>query len=152
MHEDGKLYVKDLLQHKKLDICIIIEPRCKFARVRHYWNSLSFSPTYLEEAVGFRGGIWVLKNDRTTVSMRLLHQHNQAITFELWRDNYSWACTAIYASPIPSHREVLWSHLSEVRRTMALPWLLTRDFNEVLLPSEVREGVGILWPESGSFC
>lgn len=99
MHEDGKLYVKDLLQHKKLDICIIIEPRCKFARVRHYWNSLSFSPTYLEEAVGFRGGIWVLKNDRTTVSMRLLHQHNQAITFELWRDNYSWACTAIYASP-----------------------------------------------------
>lgn len=34
----------------------------------------------------------------------------------------------------------MWGHLKQLRESLHGPWLLLGDFNEVLLPSEVREG------------
>ncbi|XP_057442557.1 uncharacterized protein LOC130734228 [Lotus japonicus] len=101
---------------------------------------MGFSPSFISEAVGFSGGIWVMTRSNANLSVRLLQLHTQVITFEIWRDTLSWACSAVYASPVPAQREVLWQHLTHIRNSINIPWLLVRDMNEILLPSEVRGG------------
>ncbi|XP_057453246.1 uncharacterized protein LOC130745123 [Lotus japonicus] len=140
VHEYGKLFIKELIRSKKPDIVLLYEIRCQFAQVSHYWNSLGFFPAFVSEAIGFSGGIWVMIRTNFGLSTRLIHMHGQAITFELWKDNLSWVCNAIYASPIPEQREILWQHLTQLRESISIPWLLVGDMNEVLQPSEVRGG------------
>ncbi|MEX5533443.1 hypothetical protein, partial [Pseudomonas syringae] len=40
----------------------------------------------------------------------------------------------------PAQREILWQHLTQLRESISIPWLLVEDMNEVLQPSEVRGG------------
>ena len=54
--------------------------------------------------------------------------------------NQSWHCSAIYASPVPSCRDQLWSHLIHLRGRIQGPWALVGDFNEISMPSEVVGG------------
>lgn len=140
LHENGKLFVKELVRTKNPDIILLYETCCQSARVSRFWNSLRFTLGFVYEDFGYRGGIWVLIRSNATFSYCLVHSHGQAISFELWRDNLSWVCTAVYVSPTPVLREELWEHLSLMRNTILSPWLLIGDMNEVLLPSEVRGG------------
>ncbi|XP_057418501.1 uncharacterized protein LOC130712697 [Lotus japonicus] len=140
LHENGKRFVKELIRTKNPDIVFLLETRCQFTRASRFWKSLGFSSSFISEAVGFRGGIWVLTKTNANFNTRLLHMHNQAISFGIWRDNFSWACTAIYASPSPAQREVFWDHLCHVRIGITIPWLLVGDMNEILSPTEVRGG------------
>ncbi|XP_057452893.1 uncharacterized protein LOC130744751 [Lotus japonicus] len=144
VNEHGKLFVKELIRSKKPDIFILLETRCPFSRVAQFWNSMQFSPSFISEATGFSGGIWVLTNNNSAFSMRLVDMHTQAISFEIWRDSFAWVCTAVYASPIPAQREALWHHLTGLRDTIMIPWMLVRDMNEILHPSEVRGGEFII--------
>ncbi|XP_057442323.1 uncharacterized protein LOC130734042 [Lotus japonicus] len=140
MNEDGRRFVKDTVRYRKPDIIIIVEPRCQFNRVRSFWTSLGFTLQFISEATGFSGGIWVLSNEASNLSFRLWDMHSQIVSFEIWRANFSWICSAVYASPIPTNREVLWQHLAGLRGNISLPWLLVGDWNEVLHPHEVRGG------------
>lgn len=47
----------------------------------------------------------------------------------------------VYASPIPSIRGQLWSYLESFRDRISIPCVLLGDFNEIILPSEVRGGM-----------
>lgn len=140
LNEHGQLFLKDLIRCKKPDIMFLLETRCQFSRASNFWNSMGFSPLFISEANGFSGGIWVLVNTATNLSSRLLYSHQQAVTFEVWRENLSWVCSAIYASPIPVKREELWSHLLHIRSNLVLPWMIVGDMNEILHPNEVRGG------------
>src|ERR1044072_8223648 len=140
LHENGKLAIRDIVRHKQPDVVILIETKCQFARARFFWNSLGFNPIFIQEARGFSGGIWVLLNNRSNVNFRVVDNHEQVVTFELWRENVAWVCSAIYASPIPVNREILWRHLVHLRSFLLAPWMLLGDFNEILYPSEVRGG------------
>ena len=46
--------------------------------------------------------------------------------------NISWLLSAIYASPRLAERRILWDNLKTVAHLHNLPWLMIRDFNEVL--------------------
>lgn len=107
MNEHGKRFLKDMIRSRKPDIIILVEPRCPFQRVRAFWMSLGFSLQFVSDASGFSGGIWVLSNNASGLSFRLCDMHQQLITFEIWRANLSWVCSAIYASPILAARESL---------------------------------------------
>ena len=48
--------------------------------------------------------------------------------------------TTIYGSPIPSYRAQLWEHLKDLRARITKSWVLLRDFDEILAPSEVSGG------------
>lgn len=85
------------------------------------------------------GGIWVMSTGNY-FSFILLDSFHQAITFKVSRGNCSWICSTVYASPIPSTREALWKHLKTARSSFDPPWFLAGDFNQILLPSEVRGG------------
>ncbi|XP_057443884.1 uncharacterized protein LOC130736046 [Lotus japonicus] len=140
LHDNGKLFLKELIRTKQPDIVILLETRCQFSRVSQFWSSVGFSLAYISEAVGFSGGIWILTNNSSNLSCRLHHMHQQVVSFEVWRDSLSWIYSAIYASPIPARREELWSLLVDLRRNISIPWLLVGDWNEILHPGEVRGG------------
>lgn len=140
LNENSRRVLKDIIRNKKPEKVILMETRCQFARVRRFWESLDFTPTFISEARGFSGGIWVLNNTKVLLNFRLVDMHSQAITFEVWKDNLSWIFSAVYASPSPATREVLWHHLLDLRQRISLPWMLAGDMNEVLLPSDVRGG------------
>ena len=65
---------------------------------------------------------------------------NQVVPVQIGSSSLAWVCSAIYGSPTLSLQELLWGHLAELRRRILLPWMLIVDFNEVLLPSEVKGG------------
>ena len=77
----GQLFSKELIRIHKPDIIFIVETRCQFMKVKLFWEGLNYFPCYIEEVVGFRGGIWVLKITGLQFSLRLINQHQQAITF-----------------------------------------------------------------------
>ncbi|XP_057446251.1 uncharacterized protein LOC130738291 [Lotus japonicus] len=66
--------------------------------------------------------------------------HFQAVTVSIGVDNRAWLCSVVYASPTPSLREALWSHLTNFRQHALSPWLAVGDFNEIALPTEVLGG------------
>ncbi|CAL0314033.1 unnamed protein product [Lupinus luteus] len=111
--EAGQLFIKDIVGYKKSDIVIIVETRCQFSRARYFWQRMGYDPIGVEEARGFNGGIWVLKQTNSMFNVRLRSLHQQVVTIELWRENLSWVCSAIYASPAPALRDCLWDHLGD---------------------------------------
>ena len=123
--------MKEMIRQYNPEVVILLETRCQFVRVSHFWSSLNYYPCFIEEAVGFSEGIWVLLHRNSGVSMKIMNQYYQAITFEVWRENLSWICSAVYASPVPTKREDLWRHLEELRTNIVLPWMLVGDFNEI---------------------
>lgn len=46
--------------------------------------------------------------------------------------NSSWLLSAIHASPRYAERQLLWDNLSMVAGLQSLPWVIARDFNEML--------------------
>ncbi|KAJ1421151.1 Endonuclease/exonuclease/phosphatase superfamily [Sesbania bispinosa] len=108
--------------------------------VESFWSSLRYELYALMEASGHSGGIWVLGEIGSGFSFSIIDSFHQAITFRISKGSEAWSCSAIYASPCPAVRELLWAHLALLRNSISIPWALLGDFNEILLPSEVRGG------------
>jgi hypothetical protein len=60
----------------------------------------------------------------------------QCATVEIKVGSQSWFMSLFYASFIPSLHYQLWDRLTSIKTMVNGPWMLTGDFNEVLLPSE----------------
>ncbi|KAJ1399376.1 Reverse transcriptase zinc-binding domain [Sesbania bispinosa] len=83
-------------------------------------------------------GIWILTNMNKDVTFTIVDSHPQILTVKITAANSSCLCSVVYGSPIPTVHEELWRHLQESYARISDPWFLAGDFNEVLLPSEVR--------------
>jgi hypothetical protein len=44
------------------------------------------------------------------------------------KDSHPWALTAVYASPVPTTRELLWNFLTQFDEFYGIPWMLVGDF------------------------
>lgn len=62
---------------------------------------------------------------------------------KLSNSNLSWFISSVYASPCIVKRRILWSNLSKVASLHSLPWLLLRDFNEILSEEDKFKGGNI---------
>lgn len=94
----------------------------------------------LEEVRGHSGGIWILLSDNR-VSISVVDSNTQAISVKIELGAAKWICSMVYASLTPSIRDQPWCYLETLRGRIRDPWLLLGDFNEILLPSEVRGGI-----------
>lgn len=72
------------------------------------------------------------------VNINIWEFSNQSISLELKLDTQSWICTAVYASPNPTIRDIFWQHLYNISSNIHLPWMLVGDWNEILLPGEQK--------------
>lgn len=136
----------ELLNRFKPDLVFVYETHITFARTKNFWDREAYSLVAMEEAQGHSGGIWVMKSSGSVYAIIVRDTMHQAITINISRGQHTWACTAVYASPVYSLRCHLWDHLAMIRTTMGVPWALIGDFNDVLLPSEQR-GEFFLEPE-----
>nr|KYP32891.1 Transposon TX1 uncharacterized [Cajanus cajan] len=101
---------------------------------------MGFNICGLSEAQGHSGGIWVLVDVNSDLLVKLLDSHPQAVTISINKGDKTWGFSTVYANLVPLARERLWAHLSQLKGMFSFPWLLAGDFNEILLPSEVRGG------------
>lgn len=136
----GKHHIRELVRKYRPSIVILVETHCPFGSVERFWNTLGYEGSVISEAQGQSGGIWILMEKGSLYSVSAIDNFHQAVSFSIQVGNMKWVCTAIYASPIPATREALWCHLGELRASVIDPWVLIRDFNEILHPFEVRGG------------
>lgn len=135
----GKRHVRELVHKHHPTFFLIYETHVQFGEVTNLWSNLGYSVVDIVEANGHSGDIWFLTNDNR-FSITILDSFHQVNSVGIRCDDKEWVCTAVYASPIPSIRSNLWSHLNNLRSLVTCPWLLVGDFNEILLPSEVKGG------------
>lgn len=117
-----------------------METHTQFCNVQRFWHNLGYEPVAIEEARDHVGGIWIMASD-TRVKYSVIETHPQVVTISLEVGSSKWASSMVYASPIPSSRDQLWSYLENLHARLSIPWLLIGDFNEIILPSEVRGGI-----------
>ncbi|XVE93925.1 hypothetical protein REPUB_Repub01dG0236100 [Reevesia pubescens] len=139
-----KRYVKELIIVNKVDLLIIVEPRISGETADKVIKQLGFDGFAKVDAVGFSGGIWVLwKNSIGTV--QVIAKESQILTVIInGAMGKKWGLSAIYASPTPLNRTLLWSYLKTFDAFDNMPWVLIGDFNQICTDSEKRGGL----PES----
>ena len=127
-------FVHNVTQTHYPAIMIITETKVSGSRVKEITDRLHFDGAIHANNIGYSGGLWILW-DSTQVEvseLSTMEQEIHAIVKEL-SSNASWLTSAIYASPKYAERRLLWDNLSKVAELHALPWIITGDFNEVLL-------------------
>ena len=134
----GKRVVKEMVKKYRSDVFVISESHCMFARVSTFWRRLRFYPRALTEVTGHFSAVWVLCHDGLNVVVQDVFY--QVVTIKIGTSSNCWFLSGIYGSLIPSIREELWNYLCHIRQSIRGPWLLIRDFNEILLPNEVKGG------------
>ena len=94
---------------------------------------LGFNSVCQSEAVGFCGGIWLLWNSGE-VSLDVLMVTDQAIhaSVQVSPSKPHWLLSAVYASPNLDTRLKFWDQLVNFASTHNAPWVVTRDFNDIL--------------------
>jgi len=97
-----------------------------------------FSPIHIVEAQGHSGGIWLLQNAVATSTTTVIDLNNSSITFTIQSGDSITTCTCIYASSNPTLHPNLWTHLTSISHHITSPWMLIGDFNETLLPGDLR--------------
>lgn len=132
-------HVRDIVKTHSPSVFCIYETHVLFSKMESFWDSIGYTPLFIQEAQGHSGGIWVLSCVRD-VTFTLIDTMTQAITFEVRVRNAFWYCSAIYASPVFANCCRLWDYLYQLREAIVGPWIILGDFNEVLLSSEVAGG------------
>lgn len=136
----GRRHTRELVKKHNPSMVLLMETHCAFARAEKFWNRLGYEPGAYSDAQGQSGGIWILVERGRNYTISLVDCFHQMVTISIRKGSSVWWCSAIYRSPVPSIRELLWDHMGVIRTTVTGPWLLMGDFNEILMPSEVRGG------------
>lgn len=136
----GKRHVRELIRKYHSSLFVLMETHVQFDSMKRFWCQQGYEVVAIEEAIGHSSGLWVLSSDNR-ISISILESNAQAVTICIKCGRAKWVCSLVYASPTPSTRDQFWLYLEDLRGRIMDPWLLLGDFNEVLLPSEVRGGV-----------
>ncbi|CAL1402700.1 unnamed protein product [Linum trigynum] len=119
-------------------IVIIVEPRISGDRALDVIRDMGYDSSHVVDAHGFSGGIWVLWNACDFVITRM-NSHPQCLHVQVHdpiSNGQNWCLSAIYGSPAEVQRRDLWEEIRRINEDMALPWMLVRDFNAIISPSE----------------
>ncbi|XVE96968.1 hypothetical protein REPUB_Repub02eG0269900 [Reevesia pubescens] len=133
-------HARELITMHRPSIAIFVEPRISGVKADKMISRLRFDFSTKVDARGFSGGIWVLWNS-VVGQVQVMKKSDQYIT--LFIDNNissPWALTAVYASPVPTTRELFWDFLLHFNRLDGTPWLLVGDFNQILSSDEKQGG------------
>lgn len=62
--------MREVLRRYNPDLVFIFETHTLFAGTKKFWDKHAYSALMVEEAHGQSGGIWALKNNRSTFIMQ----------------------------------------------------------------------------------
>ncbi|XP_015934914.3 uncharacterized protein LOC107461000 [Arachis duranensis] len=132
--------LKEFLRQYNPDIVILLETKVSGNNARRIIQGAGFNNFIIEEAQGFIGGIWICWKDNS-ISITTLESNKQFIHTRVQRHNQDpWCLTAVYASPQPNNRRVIWQSIERIARNIGEPWLLIGDFNEIKDGTEKKGG------------
>lgn len=134
-------HVRELIKRYRPELIFLFETHVPFAGSSCFWEREGYKCVAVEETQGQSGDVWVLANKSSLAVFNVIYSMPQCITLEIVSGSVSWACSAVYASPNFSLRCNLWDHLSNLRRSISVPWVMIGNFNDVSLPSEQRGGI-----------
>jgi len=140
-NNNARRHLKELMRKHNPTLMAIYETHVPYSRLSVFWSNNNYIPIHIIEANGHSGGIWLLKHSATNITTTVIDSNPHSITFSITCGSASTICTCIYASPNPTLRPNLWSHLVNFNRSIDAPWMLIGDFNETLLPSDQRGGI-----------
>ncbi|KAL8159095.1 hypothetical protein V2J09_000632 [Rumex salicifolius] len=122
--------LKDLIGVHDLAIVVLLETQISGYQADKVCEVIGFDGILHSEAMGFRGGIWVLwRGERVSITEVDVQQQFVSVSVER-AGEVAWLFSAIYACPNSASREALWSKLLEFSVDNNLSWLLMGDFNE----------------------
>ncbi|KAI7998581.1 hypothetical protein LOK49_LG10G02370 [Camellia lanceoleosa] len=119
-----KRNMSELIKNHKPEILILMETKVPFSSMGNFFNTMGFMAATIVDPAGRAGGIWLLWD----LAQATIHKE----------DYEEWILFAVYASPNPSQRDVLWNDLEESARNMEKPWLVAGDFNDYINHTERR--------------
>lgn len=127
-----------------------METRVPSDRAKTLMTSLSFVHSFVVEAVGFSGGIWLFW-DNSFTGLEVLAWNDQCVTVAVNRGVFvDWVVLAIYTSPNSLVRSDLLTYLSKLGTVLRVPWLLAGDFNQIVDPAEKSGGKPVPWSRLAS--
>lgn len=91
-------------------------------------------------AEGFRGGLSLGRKDNMDISLRSFFQHHIDVNVQEIDQEESLRLTGFYGSSIEHLRRDSWNMLSRLKEDCNDPWLVLRDFNEIMFSFEKRGG------------
>ena len=108
----SKRHVKELVCKYRLEVFIILETHTQFNNIKSFWENLGFLAIGIIEANGHAGGVGLLVvgNSFQVTVVDIFHQ---CVSMRLSMGTQTWTCSPVYASPIPTVREILCSNLEE---------------------------------------
>ncbi|XP_031120942.1 uncharacterized protein LOC116024181 [Ipomoea triloba] len=127
--------LKQIIQSHRPGILGLVEPKVSGSQANVICLKLGFSDWIRVEAFGVSGGIWVLWNDHSQVSV--IFTHPQFVLLQVQAAGQTpWFCAVVYGSPTHHLRRRLWSELCSVKRGISGPLLVAGDFNSIIDQSE----------------
>ncbi|KAA3473556.1 reverse transcriptase [Gossypium australe] len=90
---------------------------------------------------GSKGGLCLAWHNDATISFRSFSKRHIDVIIEDSENGSRWRFTGIYGSPYTQDRSESWDLLRSLRNTEELPWLVCRDFNEIMYGHEKRGGL-----------
>ncbi|CAN1315455.1 Transposon TX1 uncharacterized 149 kDa protein [Linum perenne] len=132
--------LRHYLQVFKPPIVATLEPQISGEQGRDVRKKLNFQHSFIVEAQGFHGGIWLLWND-DNFKLEVLSSSNQLIrTIISWDQGACCCATFIYASPALHLWRALWTDIRRLCSSINEAWILLGDFNAMTSPSEKNGG------------
>ena len=127
----------ELIRSHRPSIAVLVETRISGHRAEDISSNLGFNSVCRSEAVGFRGGIWLLWNSGE-ISLDVLMVTDQAIhaSIQVSPSQPQWLLSAVYANPNLETRLKFWDHLVNFASTHSVPWVVAGDFNDILSSHE----------------
>ncbi|CAI9106595.1 OLC1v1005787C1 [Oldenlandia corymbosa var. corymbosa] len=131
------------------DVVAVLEPRISGGKADDFVRMSGFDRSFRVEAVGFKGGIWVLWKERVKLSVLICDKQYVHVSVKMDRENF--LVTFVYASPNPTIRRSLWEGLNAIAQGIRELWIVGGDFNCLLRVSEKQGGSLSNWNVSSAF-
>ncbi|KAA3488484.1 reverse transcriptase [Gossypium australe] len=90
---------------------------------------------------GSRGGLCLAWHDDATINLQSFSKRHIDVIIEDSEKGSRWRFTGFYGSPYMQDRNESWDLSRNLRNTEELPWLVCRDFNEIMYGHEKKGGL-----------
>ena len=91
--------------------------------------------------IGFSGGLWFLWDSNQVEVSELSHIEQEIhVLVSINSIAQNWLLSAVYSSPRYAKRRLLWENLGQMASLHSLPWVIARDFNEILMGDDKLGG------------
>ncbi|KAI9094269.1 hypothetical protein K1719_026851 [Acacia pycnantha] len=122
---------------------ILSETKTENPRLFRSLEQFGFDGFALVPSVGRSGGL-VAVWKKALIKVSVLREERQFFHFSCCLNGeLPFYLTAVYAIPIPSFKQMLWSDLKNLAGSMVSPWVVLGDFNDIISSNDRTGGAGV---------